>query len=66
MFKDLENDQILLGGTGVNDEFSDSVDITITNLMKAGIKIWMITGDKRETALSVALKCGIIDKNYRL
>ena len=61
LFKPIEDQQVLLGGSGVNDEFSDEVDSTLKNLKAAGIRIWMITGDKRETGLSVASKCNIIE-----
>lgn len=39
---------------------------TLTNLKKAEIKIWMITGDKRETALSIGIKSGIVEKDAEL
>ena len=50
----------------MNDEFSDSVESTLLNLKKAGIKIWMITGDKRETGVSIAFKCSIVEKDFIL
>lgn len=46
----MERDLILLGGTGIHDRLQDEVELTLKNLKMAGIKIWMLTGDKIETA----------------
>ena len=46
----LERDLELLGLTGVEDKLQDDVKSTIELLRNAGIKIWMLTGDKMETA----------------
>ncbi|XP_045502996.1 probable phospholipid-transporting ATPase IIB [Colias croceus] len=44
----------LLGLTGVEDRLADDVPRTLAMLRTAGIKIWMLTGDKLETALCIA------------
>ncbi|KAL0849800.1 hypothetical protein ABMA28_011743 [Loxostege sticticalis] len=44
----------LLGLTGVEDRLADNVPRTLAMLRTAGIKIWMLTGDKLETALCIA------------
>ncbi|KAJ3323427.1 putative aminophospholipid-translocase [Blyttiomyces sp. JEL0837] len=51
----LENDLDLLGLTGVEDKLQDDVKVTLELLRNAGIKIWMLTGDKIETAACVAV-----------
>lgn len=53
----------LLGATGVEDRLQDGVVETIQDLKKAGIKVWVLTGDKLETAVSVAYSCGLIDNS---
>ncbi|XP_004520903.1 probable phospholipid-transporting ATPase IF isoform X2 [Ceratitis capitata] len=50
----------LLGSTAVEDALQDDVADTLISLQKAGIKIWVLTGDKIETALNIALSCGHI------
>jgi len=40
----------LLGITGVEDKLQDEVAMTIEKLRQAGMKVWMLTGDKVETA----------------
>nr|XP_049697704.1 probable phospholipid-transporting ATPase IIB isoform X1 [Helicoverpa armigera] len=44
----------LLAVTGVEDRLADDVPRTLAMLRTAGIKIWMLTGDKLETALCIA------------
>ncbi|XP_036304480.1 phospholipid-transporting ATPase IF isoform X7 [Pipistrellus kuhlii] len=57
-FQFIEKDLILLGATAVEDRLQDKVRETIEALRMAGIKVWVLTGDKRETAVSVSLSCG--------
>jgi len=51
----------LLGVTGLEDLLQDKVKETIEQFREAKIKVWMLTGDKGETAESVAEQCGLID-----
>lgn len=54
-----------LGVTGVEDKLQDNVEGTIDSLKQAGIQIWMLTGDKIETATSIAISSGLkARKNY--
>uniref|UniRef100_A0A3Q2D0S6 Phospholipid-transporting ATPase n=1 Tax=Cyprinodon variegatus TaxID=28743 RepID=A0A3Q2D0S6_CYPVA len=57
-FAYIERDLQLLGATGVEDKLQDKVQETIEALRLAGIKVWVLTGDKHETAVSVSLSCG--------
>ncbi|XP_034472118.1 probable phospholipid-transporting ATPase IF isoform X2 [Drosophila innubila] len=56
----IESDLDLLGATAVEDALQDDVADTLVSLQAAGIKIWVLTGDKVETALNIALSCGHI------
>lgn len=49
-----------MGATAVEDALQDNVRDTIESLRNAGIKVWVLTGDKVETALNIALSCGHI------
>ena len=53
----------VLGATAVEDSLQDEVPETIKNLQLAGIKIWMLTGDKFETAENVGLSCRLISSD---
>lgn len=48
---ELENDLRLLGATAIEDKLQDGVPDTIADLKRAGIKVWVLTGDKLETAI---------------
>lgn len=48
---ELEQDLRLLGATAIEDKLQDGVPETIEDLKRAGIKIWVATGDKLETAI---------------
>ncbi|KAG8445141.1 hypothetical protein GDO86_010055 [Hymenochirus boettgeri] len=58
VFNLIEKDLVMLGATGVEDKLQDKVHETIEALRLAGIKVWVLTGDKQETAVSVSLSCG--------
>ncbi|XP_042476690.1 phospholipid-transporting ATPase 1-like [Macadamia integrifolia] len=50
----------LLGATGIEDKLQDGVPETIESLRQAGIKVWVLTGDKQETAISIGLSCKLL------
>lgn len=58
----LEKDMELLCLTGVEDRLQDGVPTTLRGLQDAGIKIWMLTGDKMETALNIAKSSMLVKK----
>jgi cation transport ATPase len=51
---ELEHDLCLLGATAIEDRLQDGVPETIKDLKLAGIKIWVATGDKLETAIGMS------------
>ncbi|CCM06450.1 uncharacterized protein FIBRA_08714 [Fibroporia radiculosa] len=59
----LERDMELLGLTGVEDKLQDEVKSTLELLRNAGIKIWMLTGDKIETATCIAISTKLVARN---
>ena len=69
IYDKFERDLTLLGATAVEDRLQDDVPETIADLQKAGIKIWMLTGDKLETAENIAFSCQLFTQEmmiYRL
>uniref|UniRef100_A0A182N8H1 Phospholipid-transporting ATPase n=1 Tax=Anopheles dirus TaxID=7168 RepID=A0A182N8H1_9DIPT len=56
----IETQLELLGATAVEDALQDDVQGTLQALGQAGIRVWVLTGDKVETALNIALSCGHI------
>lgn len=59
----IEHDLNLLGATAIEDKLQEGVSQTIEKLRRAGIKLWMLTGDKRETAINIGYLCRLI-KDY--
>lgn len=59
--KELECDLTLLGVTALEDLLQENCKQCITDFRAAKIKVWMLTGDKGETAQNVGISCGIID-----
>lgn len=62
----LEQDLELLGLTGVEDKLQDGVKTTLELLRNAGLKIWMLTGDKIETATCIAISSKLVARNQSI
>ena len=63
---ELEQDLDFLGVTGVEDKLQNNVQLTIESLKSAGIQVWMLTGDKVETATSIAISAGLKHRRHAL
>lgn len=50
----------MVGGTAVEDRLQDEVSETIVMMKDAGIKFFILTGDKKQTAVSIGRSCGLI------
>ena len=57
---EINDDFILVGIVGIRDEVRESSKRAISTLAKAGVKVTMITGDKKETAVAIAKECGLM------
>ena len=63
----IETDLIFLGVTAIEDELQDDVNQTLKDFSEAGIKLWVLTGDKKDTAKSIAYSCGLFDdQNFNI
>ncbi|XP_037957548.1 probable phospholipid-transporting ATPase VA isoform X2 [Teleopsis dalmanni] len=65
-FAKLESNLTLLGATGIEDRLQDGVPETIASLMAAGISIWVLTGDKPETAINIAYSAKLFTQQMEL
>ncbi|CAI9112698.1 OLC1v1013175C1 [Oldenlandia corymbosa var. corymbosa] len=61
----LEHDLQVLGVAAIEDRLQDGVPETIETLRKAGINFWMLTGDKQNTAIQIALSCNFVSPEPR-
>ncbi len=53
----MEEDSTIIGATAIDDKLQEDVGPTIKYLKEAGIKIWVLTGDKVETAINIGYSC---------
>ncbi|TQD76032.1 hypothetical protein C1H46_038428 [Malus baccata] len=61
----IEKDLILIGCTAIEDKLQEGVPNCIETLSRAGIKIWVLTGDKMETAINIAYACNLINNEMK-
>jgi len=61
--EEIETGFSLLGATAIEDKLQKEVPKTIEKLREAGIHVWMLTGDKKETAFNIGINCNIIKNN---
>ncbi|KAL2316443.1 putative phospholipid-transporting ATPase C24B11.12c [Schizosaccharomyces pombe] len=57
----IESHLTLLGGTAIEDRLQEGVPDSIALLAQAGIKLWVLTGDKMETAINIGFSCNLLD-----
>ncbi|KAG5175854.1 hypothetical protein JKP88DRAFT_337379 [Tribonema minus] len=56
----IEKGMTIVGATAIEDKLQDGVPDTIACLALAGIKLWVLTGDKRETAINIGFSCKVL------
>lgn len=62
----VEKDLVLCGVSGVEDRLQDAVPETIEKLHGAGIRLWVLTGDKLETAVNIGYSCKLLQPSTQL
>lgn len=62
----IEVDLFLLGATAIEDKLQDGVPETISVLQEAGINVWVLTGDRQETAINVGMSCKLLSEDMNL
>jgi phospholipid-transporting ATPase len=56
----------LLGATAIEDKLQEGVPDAIHTLQLAGIKVWVLTGDRQETAINIGMSCRLITESMNL
>ncbi len=54
-----------LGSSAIEDKLQDGVADTISNIMNANIRVWVLTGDKQETAIEIGKSCKLIQPGMK-
>lgn len=62
----IERDMTLLGATAIEDKLQDGVPDTIHTLQEANIKVWVLTGDRQETAINIGYSCKLLTEEMDL
>ena len=62
----IEQELMLIGGTAIEDRLQDGVPDAIALLGQAGIKLWVLTGDKVETAINIGFSCNLLNNDMDL
>lgn len=57
---EIENQMLLVGSTAIEDRLQDEVAETICAFKESGIKVWVLTGDKVETAINIGYSAGLL------
>jgi len=63
---ELENNMELVGASAIEDKLQEGVPETIALLIEAGIRVWVLTGDKQETAVEIGKACNLITQDTKL
>ena len=61
----IEKNLILLGCTAIEDKLQEGVPKCIATLAEAGIRLWVLTGDKMETAINIGFACSLITEEMK-
>jgi len=51
----------LCGATAIEDKLQEGVPATLKNLLEAGIKVWVLTGDNVSTAINIGISCNLLE-----
>ena len=64
-FETIEHSLHLIGSTAIEDKLQDKVPQTIRFLRKSNLKVWVLTGDKVETAINIGFSSGLLDDDMK-
>lgn len=66
IYAEMEHSLSFVGISAIEDKLQDGVPETINHLLRCGIRIWVLTGDKQDTALEIAKSCQLIDETMHV
>jgi len=66
VFDEIESNMTLIGATAVEDKLQEGVRDTLVKMNEAGISVWILTGDKKETAVNISYSCGHLQPHHKL
>jgi phospholipid-transporting ATPase len=66
LYEEIECDMNFVGCSAVEDKLQEGVPETIHSLLSCNIRVWVLTGDKQDTALEIAKSCMLINENMHV
>ena len=60
---EIESGMLLVGSTAIEDKLQENVKDTIEAFKETGIKVWVLTGDKVQTAVNIGYSCGLLNND---
>lgn len=66
VYEEIEHSIMLIGSTAIEDRLQEDVDKTIQFAKEAGIKVWVLTGDKIGTAINIGMSAGLLDNSEKM
>ena len=66
LYDEMETNFTLIGATAIEDELQDNVDKIINDMMLTGMRVWMLTGDKLDTAKNIAISCKLFKDDMKI
>jgi magnesium-transporting ATPase (P-type) len=66
LYDKMENNLNIIGATAIEDQLQENVDEIIKAMMDTGMKIWMLTGDKLDTAKNIAISCKLFNEKMKI
>ena len=66
LYDEMEKDLNVLGATAIEDHLQDDVDKIIKAMTDTGMKVWMLTGDKLDTAKNIAISCNLFNESMKI
>lgn len=56
----------IIGSTAIEDKLQEEVEEVIQHIKDAKVKIWVLTGDKIETAINIGFSCKLLDEEMEI
>ena len=66
LYDEIEKNLFVLGATAIEDQLQDEVEGILKSLLDIGIKVWMLTGDKLDTAQNIAVSCKLFKQTMKI
>jgi len=66
LYDEIEQNLFVLGATAIEDQLQDEVENILKSFLDIGIKVWMLTGDKLDTAHNIAVSCKLFVQKMKI